>query len=157
MREIDLNRYPKIPQTDQRRGCIPVNIENALKYYGEYRYDESSLLNFYDEFIGDLGFKRAVPYLKELLPEFEIKFKGRIDFNSSLNNVIEYIKSNINEKIPVLVSFKVWEHKLLWSSERGPFFKRTYKKDLRVLETLPLTMVFNTVLILFYLVFIFSD
>lgn len=31
MSKIDLNKYPKIAQMHPSVGCIPVNIENALK------------------------------------------------------------------------------------------------------------------------------
>lgn len=32
MATIDLDKYPKIAQMDPE-GCIPVNIENTLKYF----------------------------------------------------------------------------------------------------------------------------
>ena len=40
MPKIDFEKYPKIIQMHSSAGCIPVNIENALKYYGEKNYDE---------------------------------------------------------------------------------------------------------------------
>lgn len=49
MPKIDFVKYPKIRQTDPIYGCIPVNIENALKYFAENNYSEYSLLRFYAE------------------------------------------------------------------------------------------------------------
>ncbi len=106
MPTIDLDKYPKIKQTDLKRGCIPVNNENVLKYYGEDNHDEASLLKFYDDNHTPLGFKEAVPHLSKLLPEFEVKFKWRVDFKGLIDNVVNYIKSNVDEKNPILVSFK---------------------------------------------------
>ncbi len=123
MPKIDLDKYPKIKQTNPQKGCIPVNIENALKYYGENGHDEASLLKYYEEVIKALGFKEAVPHLEALLPDFEFIFKGKIDFENSIDNVITYIKSNIDLQIPVLVSFKVRETRPIWIPERGLVFK----------------------------------
>ena len=44
MSKIDLNKYPKIAQMHASAGCIPVNIENALKYNDERDYDELKIL-----------------------------------------------------------------------------------------------------------------
>ncbi len=106
MPNIDLDKYPKIKQSDPKRGCIPVNIENSLKYYEEDKHNEQSLLKFYDENKIPLGFKEVVPHLEKLLPDFEIIFKGKVDFEDSIENVINHIKSNVDKSIPVLVSFK---------------------------------------------------
>ncbi len=131
MPKIDLKKYPKIRQKNLKYGCIPVNIVNVLHYYGEYRYNELDLLNFYFRTVGALGFNVAVPHLKALLPDFEFKFKGKIDFGNSIDNVIEYIKLNIDKKIPVLVSFKAWGNKLLWHSERGLKIRSKEKAHIR--------------------------
>ncbi len=106
MPKIDLDKYPKIAQMHASAGCIPVNIENALKYNGEKDYDELKLLFFCQTRNIPLGFKEFGPELAKILKGFKIIFKNIDDFNHSIEKVVEYIKSNIDEKIPVLVSFK---------------------------------------------------
>lgn len=129
MPTIDLDKYPKIRQTDLKRGCIPVNIENALKYYGGEKHDEASLLKFYDNI--PLGFKEAVPHLAKLLLDFEIIFKGKIDFKGSIDNVINYIKSNVDEEIPVLVSFKQMVRVPIGITNRGILIRKFENAHIR--------------------------
>lgn len=129
MPTIDLDKYPKIKQTDPKRGCIPVNIENALKYYGEDNHDEASLLIFYDNI--PLGFKEAVPHLAKLLPEFEVIFKGRVGFKGLIDNVINYIKSNVDEKTPILVSFKQMVRMPIGITNRGLLIKEFENAHIR--------------------------
>ncbi len=72
---IDLEQYPYVGQTNPIYGCIPVNIENALKYFGEKNYNERSLLEFYAKNNIPLSFDQVLPYLEKLLPHFEFIFK----------------------------------------------------------------------------------
>lgn len=106
MPKIDFVKYPKIRQTDPIYGCIPVNIENALKYFAENNYSEYSLLRFYVENDIKLSFDQALPHLHKLLPHFHIIFKNRDDFEDSVENMVEYLKKQIDNNIPVLVSFE---------------------------------------------------
>ncbi|MHA1232035.1 MAG: C39 family peptidase [Candidatus Helarchaeota archaeon] len=106
MTKIDLIKYPKIIQMHSSAGCIPVNIENALKYYGESNYDELKLLCFCQTRNIPLGFREFSAELAKILKKFEFIFKDINDFNHSIEKVITYIKSNIDSQIPVLVSFK---------------------------------------------------
>jgi len=106
MPKIDLEKYPKIGQTDPIYGCIPVNIENALKYFDEQNYNEEILLRFYRENHIPLSFDQALPHLKRLIPHFEFIFKRKEDFEHSADKMVEYIKKNIDNEIPVLVSFE---------------------------------------------------
>ncbi|GAI57141.1 unnamed protein product, partial [marine sediment metagenome] len=106
MSTIDLDKYPKIAQMHSSAGCIPVNIENALKYNGERDYDELKLLCFCQTRNIPLGFKEFSPELAKILKKINFIFKGIDDFDHSIEKVVEYIKSNIDENIPVLVSFK---------------------------------------------------
>ena len=105
MPTIDLDKYLKITQMHPG-GCIPVNIENALKYFNEFNYCEIKLLMFFESRGIPPGFKEFVPKFAPLLPNFEFIFKGIDEFDNSIEKVIEYLKSNIDKKIPVLVSFK---------------------------------------------------
>ncbi len=105
MATIDLDKYPKIAQMDPE-GCIPINIENTLKYFDENNYDELKILVFFRKRGISLGFKETVPYFAPLLPRFKFIFKGKEEFNGSIKNVVNYIKKNIDQSIPVLVSFK---------------------------------------------------
>jgi len=106
MPKIDFEKYLKIIQMHSSAGCIPVNIENALKYYGESNYDELKLLYFCQTRSIPLGFKELSPELTKTLKDFEFIFKGIGDFNHSIEEVVTYIKTNIDNQIPVLVSFK---------------------------------------------------
>ncbi len=106
MPKIDFEKYLKIIQMHSSAGCIPVNIENALKYYGESNYDELKLLCFCQTRSIPLGFKELSPELAKILKDFEFIFKGIGDFNHSIKEVVDYIKSNIDNQTPVLVSFK---------------------------------------------------
>lgn len=106
MSKIDLNKYPKIAQMHASAGCIPVNIENALKYNDERDYDELKLLFFCQTRNIPLGFKELSPELAKILKDFDFIFKNIDDFNHSIEEVVDYIKSNIDVKNPVLVSFK---------------------------------------------------
>jgi len=63
MPTINLDNYPKIAQMHSIAGCIPVNIENALKYYGENNYCEIKLLFFCQSRGIPLGFREFSPIL----------------------------------------------------------------------------------------------
>ena len=52
------------------------------------------------------NFDRAAPIFNSLIGNFEFKFKGRNDFNNSIEKMIKYLKENIDNQIPVLVSFE---------------------------------------------------
>ena len=105
MPTIDLERYPRIRQIHPI-GCIPVNIENALKYFGEDNYDEYYFLAFFGSRRMPPNFDQATPIFNSLIRNFEFVFKGINDFDNSINNMIEYLKENIDNQIPVLVSFE---------------------------------------------------
>ncbi len=60
MPKIDFEKFPKIIQMHSSAGCIPVNIENALKYYGERDYDELKLLYYCQTRNIPLGFKEFI-------------------------------------------------------------------------------------------------
>ena len=105
MSTIDLDKYPKIAQMHPG-GCIPVNIENALNYLGENNYCEVKLLMFFEGRGMEPGFKEFAPKFASLLPKYEFIFKGIDEFKNSIENVIDYLKTNIDVAIPVLVSFK---------------------------------------------------
>ena len=106
MSTIDLEKYPKIAQMDPRNGCIPVNIENALKYYRENNYCEAKLLFFFISREMLPNFDQSAPIFNSLIQNFEFVFKGKKDFKDSIKNMIEYLKENIDKQIPVLVSFE---------------------------------------------------
>jgi len=107
MPTIDLEKYPQIAQMDPRNGCIPVNIENALKYYGENNYCEAKFLWFFLGWNMKPNFDKSTPILNSVLPAFEFIFKGKREFENSIDNMIKYLKENIDDQIPVLVSFEV--------------------------------------------------
>ena len=52
------------------------------------------------------NFDKAAPILNSLISGFEFIFKGTKEFEDSINNMVEYLKENIDKKIPVLVSFQ---------------------------------------------------
>ena len=106
MPTINFEQYPYIGQTNPRFGCIPVNIENVLKYFNENNYNERFLLEFYAKNNIPLSFDQALPYLENLLPHFEFIFKKREDFEGSTDIMVKYLKENIDKKTPVLVSFE---------------------------------------------------
>lgn len=106
MPTIELEKYPKIAQMDSRNGCIPVNIENTLKYYAENNYCEAKLLLFFISRSMPPNFDQVAPILNSLISSFEFIFKGRNEFEDSINNMVEYLKENIDNQIPVLVSFE---------------------------------------------------
>ncbi len=47
-----------------------------------------------------------LPHLERLIPHFEFIFKRKEDFEHSADKMVEYLKKNIDNKIPVLVSFE---------------------------------------------------
>jgi hypothetical protein len=106
MPKINLDKFPKIAQMNPRDGCIPVNIENVLKYYGESNYCEAKLLWFFVGWDMRPNFDKSAPILNSVLPTFEFIFKGKKDFKNSIENIIEYLKINIDNENPVLVSFE---------------------------------------------------
>ena len=106
MPTINLDKYPKIGQNNSLEGCIPVNIENVLKYYDELSFNEKNLLDFYKSQQIPLGFREGAPQLAKILHNFKVIFKGIDDFKHSIENVINHIRFHIDKGVPVLVSFK---------------------------------------------------
>ncbi|KKM99086.1 hypothetical protein LCGC14_1151460 [marine sediment metagenome] len=57
MNKTEMTKFPKIKQTNLNLGCIPANIENILKYYGNNSFTEAQILKlFFDGKIEKLSF-----------------------------------------------------------------------------------------------------
>jgi hypothetical protein len=104
MHKIDMNKFPKIRQNDPDKGCIPVNIENILKYYGNNKFTEKKILELYSEKkIKALGFQIIARDFQEHIPNFEITFKS---CQGSLDRLINYLKLNLKNDIPTILAIK---------------------------------------------------
>ena len=104
MYKIDLNSFPKIRQTDLIYGCIPVNIENILKYFGNNNFNEAKILKlFSNRQIESLSFPHIARDFAPFIPNFKIIFKS---CQGSLKKLINYLKSNIQDNIPTILSVK---------------------------------------------------
>ncbi len=104
MCKIDMNNFPKIRQTDLKYGCIPVNIENILRYFGNNSFTEVKILKlFFDRKIESLSFPQVARDFAPFIPDFEIKFKS---CQGSFDKLENYLKSNLRNKIPTILSFK---------------------------------------------------
>jgi len=96
---IDIVKFQKVRQKDPL-GCILVNLEIALKYYGESRYDEQELIK---HTIGNaLSFPNIPRLLNPILENHKIKFKS---FRGNLRKLRRYFKKKVNKQIPILLAF----------------------------------------------------
>lgn len=102
--KIEMTKFPKIKQTNLNLGCIPVNIENILKYYGNNSFTEAQILKLYfDGKIEKLSFPHIARDFAKFIPNFEINFKS---CQGSLDRLKIYLKLNLKKAIPTILSIK---------------------------------------------------
>lgn len=99
---IDLSIFKKVKQEIEDE-CLACCLESVLSYYG---YEDKSKKDYYSYLKpkGALNFKGVIDYIAPLYPNFNFTFKNH---NGDTTLLINYIKNNINQNIPIITACNV--------------------------------------------------
>lgn len=99
MFRIDKAKFPVIKQICDE-WCVLACIENILKFYGEYSYDQ---LDLYREFPLNLGH----PYFEKICEKFGVKIQNFMCNRENIQDIDDYIRfleEKIKNNTPVIIS-----------------------------------------------------